>query len=195
MTPALFLDRDGVINVDHAYVHRKEDFHFVDGIFELVAAAKQAGYLVVIVTNQAGIGRGYYTEEDFHQLMNWVKEQFVTRGGAIDGIYFCPYHPEHGLGTYRKESLHRKPGPGMLIQAAQDLNIDMHRSIMVGNNDSDIQAGRAAAVETLLYLGDDTVLSATKCVKNLKEATNVLMTQTSCFSSKNPSFASNTYLK
>lgn len=151
--PALFLDRDGVINIDHAYVYRKQDFEFVDGIFQLVAAAKNAGYLVVIVTNQAGIGRGYYTEADFHELMDWVREQFAMRGGSIDGVYFCPDHPEHGIGKYRRESNFRKPAPGMLLQAAAELGIDLENSILVGDKASDTEAGLAAGVGTLLYFG------------------------------------------
>jgi len=175
MRPALFLDRDGVINVDHAYVHRKEDFHFVDGIFELVATAKSAGYLVVVVTNQAGIGRGYYTEADFHRLMDWVKEQFALRAGCIDGIYFCPHHPDHGVGDYRKESSFRKPGPGMLLQAAKDLDIDLANSIMVGDKVSDAQAGLAAGVGTLLHLGAETQQSgAVLHIKHLTEAVSLL---------------------
>jgi len=179
MKPALFLDRDGVINVDHAYVHRKEDFHFIDGIFELVAAAKQAGYLVVIVTNQAGIGRGYYSEEQFHHLMDWVKEQFAMRGGKIDGVYYCPYHRENGIGAYRKQSIQRKPRPGMLIDAQRDLDIDMEKSILVGDKSSDIHAGIAASVKTLLYLGEGPTPSAAKRIFDLSEVRNIFTKQDS----------------
>jgi D-glycero-D-manno-heptose 1,7-bisphosphate phosphatase len=151
--PALFLDRDGVINVDHAYVYQKENFDFIDGIFELVAAAKRAGYLVVVVTNQAGIGRGYYTADDFHRLMDWVGQQFAARGGALDGVYYCPHHPQHGIGEYRQDSADRKPGPGMLLRAARELDIDLARSLMVGDKASDAQAGQAAGVRKLFYFG------------------------------------------
>lgn len=144
--PALFLDRDGVINVDHGYVYKFDAVEFVDGIFELVAAAKKAGYLVVVVTNQAGIGRGYYSEADFHALMNWMKAHFVEQGGQIDAVYFCPHHPEHGIGEYRRESDCRKPAPGMLFQASQDLNIDLAQSVMVGDKASDMEAARSAGV-------------------------------------------------
>lgn len=150
---ALFLDRDGVINFDHGYVYRPESFEFVDGIFELVAAAKEAGYLVVVVTNQAGIGRGYYTEAEFHSLMDWVCEQFSARQGRIDAIYFCPDHPVHGVGKYARESNFRKPAPGMILQAADELNIDVMNSILVGDKKSDAEAGHAAGVGKLLYLG------------------------------------------
>ncbi len=151
-TRALFLDRDGVINVDHGYVHTPDKFVFVDGIFELVAAAKQAGYLVVVVTNQAGIGRGYYSEAQFHALTDWMKARFNKADGRIDAVYFSPYHPEHGVGHYLRESDCRKPGPGMLLQAERDLNIDLQRSILIGDKPSDMAAGRAAGVGTLLYL-------------------------------------------
>ena len=153
--PALFLDRDGVINVDHAYVYQKENFDFIEGIFELVAAAKHAGYLVIVVTNQAGIGRGYYTPQDFHALMDWVGQQFAAHGGALDAVYYCPHHPEHGIGEYRQDSEDRKPGPGMLLRAARELNIDLARSLMVGDKASDAQAGQAAGLSKLFYFGGD----------------------------------------
>ena len=168
--PALFLDRDGVINVDHGYVHKPEDVEFVDGIFELVAAAKKAGCLVVVVTNQAGIGRGYYSEADFHKLMDWMKASFAELGGQIDAVYFCPFHPEHGIGEYRRESDCRKPGPGMLLQAQRDLNIDMGRSIFVGDKPSDMAAGRAARVRTLLHLGGMAVDEGCLPLQRLAEA-------------------------
>jgi D-glycero-D-manno-heptose 1,7-bisphosphate phosphatase len=152
MKPALFLDRDGVINVDHGYVYRRENIEFIDGIFQLVARANAGGYLVVVVTNQAGIGRGYYTEADFFSLMNWMKAEFSARRARIDAVYFCPDHPEHGIGKYRRESIFRKPGPGMLFQAAQELKINLERSILVGDRDTDIEAGHAAGIGTLLRL-------------------------------------------
>jgi D-glycero-D-manno-heptose 1,7-bisphosphate phosphatase len=164
MRPALFLDRDGVINVDHGYVYRPEDFEFIDGVFELVAAANAAGYLVIVVTNQAGIGRGIYTEEDFHALTNWMQGQFILRGAKIDAVYFCPFHPEHGVGKYRYESDHRKPGPGMLLQAAKEHCIDLKKSLMVGDKISDMVAGQRAFVGTLLYIGNEsTKLGLTIC--------------------------------
>lgn len=176
--PALFLDRDGVINVDHGYVHKPEDVEFVNGIFELVAAAKKAGYLVVVVTNQAGIGRGYYRENDFHALMDWMKERFIERGGQLDAVYFSPYHPEHGIGEYLRESDCRKPAPGMLLQAARDFGIDLAGSIIVGDKPSDMRAGRAAGVGTLLQLGqgecDTADPSSCTPIRQLQEAVSYL---------------------
>lgn len=146
MRRALFLDRDGVINVDHGYVHTPEKFEFVDGIFELCRAARQFGYLLVVVTNQAGIGRGYYGEDDFHCLSGWMCEQFRMRGADIAKVYFCPDHPEHGIGRYRRESPMRKPNPGMILAAAADFDLDLASSLLVGDKISDIDAGRAAGV-------------------------------------------------
>ena len=131
MRPALFLDRDGVINVDHAYVHHPKDFQFIEGVFELVAAANKAGYLVVVVTNQAGIGRGYYTEADFHALTEWMHEQFALHNARIDAVYFCPFHPEHGIGRYKRNADCRKPKPGMVLQAADEQKIELSRSLRI----------------------------------------------------------------
>lgn len=149
--PALFLDRDGVINVDHGYVHKPEEFQFIDGIFDLVTAANRAGYLVVVVTNQAGIGRGYFSEAQFCDLNHWMMRRFAAHGCQIDAVYFCPYHPEHGIGPYLRDSSFRKPLPGMFLQAERELTVDMDRSILIGDKASDIAAGRAAGVGTLLY--------------------------------------------
>lgn len=149
---ALFLDRDGVINVDHGYVHRKEHFEFIDGIFELVAEAVARNFLVIIVTNQAGIGRGYYTEEQFQILMEWVRSEFARRAGRIDDVYFCPYHPEHGIGPYKCQSPMRKPGPGMIRLACKEHDIDPSASLLVGDNITDMLAGiRAGVGINLLY--------------------------------------------
>lgn len=160
MTPppgrkALFLDRDGVINVEKHYVYRVEDFEFLPGIFELCAAAMERGYLIVVVTNQAGIGRGYYTEVDFKHLTEWMVGAFTQRGIDIARVYHCPYHPIAGVGEYRRESFDRKPNPGMLLRARDELGLDLVGSVLIGDKDSDIVAGRAAGVGHLIKLIDD----------------------------------------
>lgn len=150
---ALFLDRDGVINVDYAYVSKKEDFEFNEGIFELCWEAKSRGYFIVVVTNQAGIARGYYSEYDFQKLTDWMKGVFDSKGCQIDAVYFCPYHPEHGLGVYKKDSNLRKPKPGMILRAAIDFNIDLGESLLIGDKLTDIQAGLSAGIgNNLLFI-------------------------------------------
>lgn len=143
---ALFLDRDGVINVNHGYVHRSEDFDFIEGIFDLCRQAHAQGWLIIVVTNQAGIARGLYTEEDFDHLTRWMCARFEAEGAPITAVYYCPTHPTAGQGAYRRESFRRKPNPGMLLEAAQEHGIDLQASILVGDKGSDIQAGRAAGV-------------------------------------------------
>jgi D-glycero-D-manno-heptose 1,7-bisphosphate phosphatase len=150
MKRALFLDRDGVINVDKHYVWRIGDFEFVPGIFELCATAQGLGFDPIVVTNQAGIGRGYYSEEDFARLTTWMLERFRERGIDIARVYHCPYHPTAGIGTYRQDSYDRKPNPGMILRARGDLGIALMRSVLVGDKDSDIAAGRAAGVGYLV---------------------------------------------
>lgn len=143
---ALFLDRDGVINLERDYVHRIEDFEFVDGIFALCRAAQAQGYLPVVITNQSGIGRGYYTEAQFQALTAWMKSEFAREGVEIARVYHCPYHPDAGIGEYRAESFDRKPNPGMILRAEKDLDLDLGSSMLVGDRKSDMQAGEAAGV-------------------------------------------------
>ena len=150
-TPALFLDRDGVINVDSGYVHCIEQIEFIPGIFDLVVfAARQLRWPVVVVTNQAGIGRGLYGEADYETLTRWLQCQFEAHGAPISRFYHCPYHPEHGIDSYRRDHPWRKPNPGMLLQAAIDLSIDLARSALIGDRPSDMAAGAAAGVGLLI---------------------------------------------
>ena len=153
--PALFLDRDGVINHDYGYVHRRESFDFINGIFELARYAHERKYKLVVISNQAGIARGFYSEQRFHQLTGWMCEQFSLAGAPISRVYFSPYHPTEGIGQYLSDDISRKPHPGMILQAQRDLTIDLSRSILIGDKASDIQAGNAAGVGTNLLLGPD----------------------------------------
>lgn len=155
MQRALFLDRDGVINVEKNYVFRIEDFEFVDGVFELCRIANELGLLIIVITNQAGIGRGYYTELDFQALTEWMVDKFSQEGVTISKVYYCPYHPTAGVGEYLRESFDRKPNPGMLLQAKDEFDLDMADSVLVGDKDSDIQAGIAAGVGANLLLVHD----------------------------------------
>ena len=167
---ALFLDRDGVINEDSGYVYRRPDFVFIDGIFDLVEAAHKAGYLSIVVTNQAGIGRGLYGEDDFRSLMEWVKAQFVQRGSTLDAVYFCPNHPIHGLGAYRLDCFDRKPRPGMILKAARDHNIDLARSILVGDKVTDMEAAEAAGIQQRIFFSNDRDSgAASRVVRSLRQ--------------------------
>lgn len=147
---AVFFDRDGVINCDRGYVYKRENFEFIDGIFDLARQAYTQNYKLVVITNQAGIARGYYTEEQFHQLTDWMCQQFSAAGAPIDRVYFSPYHPTAGLGLYLKDDISRKPHPGMILQAKRELSIDLSRSVLIGDKVSDIQAGNAAGIGTNL---------------------------------------------
>ena len=153
---ALFLDRDGVVNADRGYVYRREDVVFIPGIFELCRVAKARGFLLFIVTNQAGIGRGYYSERDFKELMGWMCGVFADEHAAIDRVYHCPTHPEHGIGAYKVESPFRKPGPGVILQARDEFNLDLPASCLVGDKCTDIEAGLAAGVGRNFLLVEQT---------------------------------------
>lgn len=154
--PALFLDRDGVLNEDPGYVHRWEDFHWIEGAREAVAAFNAAGWWVFVVTNQSGVGRGYYTEADVHALHAKMSESLAEVGGRIDAYYYCPHHPEAAEEAYRHpDPPDRKPNPGMLLRAMADWPVDAARSIMVGDKAGDIEAGRRAGVRSLRFEGGD----------------------------------------
>ena len=150
---ALFLDRDGVVNVDHGYVASKDRFEFLPGIFDLTRTAVEQGFATFIVTNQAGIARGLYTEQDFARLMEWVCAEFERAGGPIVKVYHCPHHPDFGPEGLRVRCECRKPRPGLLLAAAEEFGLDMSASIMVGDKESDMLAGDAAGVGALVLLG------------------------------------------
>ncbi len=146
MPKAAFIDRDGVINREVEYLHRIEDFEFIDGVFDACRLLADNGYRLVVVTNQSGIGRGYYDEAQYLALTRWMVARFADRGIVIDGVYHCPHHPRHGIGEYRMACECRKPKPGMLLQAAREHDIVLSRSLMFGDKEADVEAGRAAGV-------------------------------------------------
>ncbi|PWC13778.1 D-glycero-beta-D-manno-heptose 1,7-bisphosphate 7-phosphatase [Brenneria corticis] len=145
---AVFLDRDGTINIDHGYVHEIDQFQFIEGVIDAMRELKNMGFALVVVTNQSGIARGKFTEEQFMQLTEWMDWSLADRGVDLDGIYFCPHHPEQGNEEYRQVCDCRKPQPGMLVSAQRHLNIDMAASYMVGDKAEDMQAAIAAGVGT-----------------------------------------------
>jgi D-glycero-D-manno-heptose 1,7-bisphosphate phosphatase len=150
---ALFLDRDGVINVDHGYVHRAEQFEFIPGIFELARFwVNEVRRPIIFVTNQAGIGRGYFNEGTYADLTRWMCARFEAERAAIARVYHCPYHPVHGIGDYRRDHPWRKPNPGMILQAVTDLALDPAHCALVGNKISDIEAGAAVGLGLRILL-------------------------------------------
>jgi D-glycero-D-manno-heptose 1,7-bisphosphate phosphatase len=143
---AAFLDRDGVVNRDIGYLHRWEDFEFLPGALDAMRKLHDAGYALVIVTNQSGIARGYYTEEDYQALTRQLRHALEQAGCPPAGIYHCPHHPGGSIGAYAIACDCRKPQPGLLLQAARELDLDLQGSLMVGDKLADAQAGRSAGV-------------------------------------------------
>lgn len=155
MTSAVFLDRDGVINVDHGYVSTWERFEFLPGVPDALRALQDAGYLLIVVSNQSGIGRGYYCEDDVESLNQAVAQHLgSTVGVTLSEFYHCPHHPTEAEGEFRRQCDCRKPAPGMIRQAVLDHGIDLKTSLLVGDKDSDIEAGRAAGVARLFKVVD-----------------------------------------
>lgn len=146
------MDRDGVINVDKSYVYKVEDIEFIDGIFDLCQAYQNKDYDIIIVTNQAGIARGYYTEDDFIKLMDWMKKEFKKRGINILDVFYCPHHPD-----FTGECDCRKPKPGMILEAAKKHNIDLQNSILIGDKMSDIEAGKNAGIGLNILINKNTI--------------------------------------
>lgn len=148
--PALFLDRDGVINPDVGYLHRIEDFVWLPGVIDGIALARRSGFHVVVVTNQAGVARGYYDEAAVERLHRHINAELHAQSAQpaawIDAFYYCPYHPDGTVERYRQAHPDRKPEPGMLLRAINDLGIDVSRSLLIGDQESDLQAARAAAI-------------------------------------------------
>lgn len=151
--PALFLDRDGVLNHDHGYVHRFEDFHWIDGAREAVKLANDLGWYVIVVTNQAGIARGYYPEEAVVALHDRMQQDLQTLGAHVDAFYFCPHHPEGAVPDLSVACSCRKPQPGMLQAALRDWPIDASRSLLIGDKDSDLAAAAAVGVAGRKFTG------------------------------------------
>jgi D-glycero-D-manno-heptose 1,7-bisphosphate phosphatase len=149
---AVFLDRDGTINVEKEYLHRIEDFEFLPGAPQAIRRLNEAGLLVLVVTNQSGIGRGYYSAEEVETLHGHLQSQLNALGARIDGFYLCPHHPTEGVGDYRVACDCRKGEPGLLLRAAEDFGIDLASSWMVGDKAADIEAGVRAGCRPILVL-------------------------------------------
>lgn len=149
---ALFLDRDGIINEDKSYLCKIEDFVFIDGIFDICKHYLARDYLIFVITNQAGIARGYYSEEDVAILHSWVVKEFESRGIIITDIRYCPHHYEKGTGRYKVDCECRKPKSGMIDDLAESYDIDLSNSVLIGDKSSDIEAGESAGVATNILI-------------------------------------------
>lgn len=152
--PAAFLDRDGVINEDRDCVHRPEDFAWMPGMPDAIRLLNEAGYLVVVVTNQSGIGRGYYTGSEYQAFERWIDERLAEAGAHVDATYHCPHFPVSAGGP-EAECDCRKPAPGMILRAIDELGIDPAASFLIGDKPRDIEAAAAAGVRGVLYEGGD----------------------------------------
>jgi len=150
LRPAVFLDRDGTINIEKDYLHRAEDFEFIPGVPAAIRRLKEAGFLVIVVTNQSGVARGYYDERAVAVLHRHLQSLLAEHGTRIDDFYLCPHHPTQGVDSYRIDCDCRKGAPGMLLQAAVNHGIDLSRSFMVGDKLADIEAGIAAGCRSIL---------------------------------------------
>lgn len=153
MRPAVFFDRDGVLNSDKGYLYRAEDFEWMPGAAEAVRYLNGRGYLVFVVTNQSGVARGYYSEEDVVRLHGWMNAELAKFGAHIDAFYYCPHLPDGSVEAYRCACECRKPLPGLILQAFGEWNVDKDRSFLVGDRLSDVQAAEAAGISGFTFPG------------------------------------------
>jgi D,D-heptose 1,7-bisphosphate phosphatase len=149
---ALFLDRDGVINVDHGWVGTRDRFEWTPGVFEAIRAASDAGWHVFVVTNQSGVARGHYDEAAVATLHAWMTDEVRRAGGTIDDIRYCPFHEEASVPAYRHASDWRKPAPGMLLDLIRAWELDPARCVLVGDQESDMAAAKAAGIAAYRFV-------------------------------------------
>lgn len=182
-TPAAFVDRDGVINEERDYVSRSADFVLLPGAVDGLKLLQSAGYRLVVLTNQSGIARGLYTEDDYQALTRHMREQLRRHGIVLSGVYHCPHHPTQGIGALRIECDCRKPRPGLLLRAQAELRLDLARSVLVGDKRSDIDAGKAVSLAANVLvrsghaLSAEDVAAADACFPGLFEAALWLVAQ------------------
>ncbi|MGD0103007.1 MAG: HAD-IIIA family hydrolase [Rhodopila sp.] len=150
---ALFLDRDGVLNIDHGYIGSRERFDWMHGALDAIRYATEAGWHVFIVTNQSGVARGLYTEDAVCDLLGWMADEARAAGGTIDDVRFCPFHPEATLDAYRQAHSWRKPLPGMVLDLIRVWELDPGQALLVGDQATDMEAAAAAGVAGRLFPG------------------------------------------
>ena len=176
MNKAVFLDRDGTINVDKDYLHKISDFEYIDGVLEALLSITEMGFLIVIVTNQSGIARGYYGEDDFRKLNDWMIQDLKAKGINIAGVYYCPHLPDGSVSKYAIECSCRKPATGLFWRAKKELNIDMDKSVAIGDKIRDLSICLETKAHGILLKEDkDKIYENNISVcKNWNEALNVI---------------------
>jgi D-glycero-D-manno-heptose 1,7-bisphosphate phosphatase len=171
---AVFLDRDGTINVEKDYLHKVEDFEFIPGAPETIKKLKDAGFLVIVVSNQSGVARGYFDEDAVNLLHEHIQDELKGYDTVIDAFYFCPHHPEEGLGAYKVACECRKGAPGMLLKAASEHGINLKNSFMVGDKLADIEAGqRAGCLSVLVMTGYGESVAKMKAIGDVIQCENL----------------------
>lgn len=167
VAPMVFLDRDGVLNEDVEYAYRIDPIIRVDGAFSAVRRLNLLGYRAVVVTNQSGVGRGFYSEEDVRALHAEMSRIMAANGARIDAFYYAPHHPDAAVSAYRADHEDRKPRPGMLLKAMQDFPTEVQRSFLIGDRASDLAAAKAAGVSGFLFRGGDLDAFVADCLAAL----------------------------